>query len=333
MKTVETKYGKIAGVDCESYIVYRGIPYAKAPIGDLRWAAPQTPDNFNGVFIADKFSPICPQRKHDPDGPQMGFNYGKEFYADPEFLRDMSEDCLYLNIWTPNNASPTEKFPVAFYIHGGAFMGGYSSEEEFDGESYAKRGVILVTIAYRLGVLGFLAHPWLSKESPEKISGNYGILDQIAALKWVHENISAFGGDSSNITVFGQSAGCMSTQILVSSNLTDGMIHKAILQSGVTCEENILATPDLNEEMAYGEKFVQLTGASTLEELRSIPYEKLLEYQDRYLAECFQQGLGFTLLPCVDGHVLNESVKDVGALWFLRILTYRIKCFLIGQIS
>ncbi|WP_026528023.1 carboxylesterase/lipase family protein [Butyrivibrio sp. VCD2006] len=311
MRTIKTKYGMIKGVDCGSYMVYRGIPYAKAPVGDLRWKAPQEPDVYTGVFHADRFSDIAPQRIQSPDGPQMGFNYGKEFYADKEFLRNMSEDCLYLNIWTPADVMPDAKLPVAFYIHGGAFMGGYSSEEEFDGESYARKGVILVTIAYRLGALGFLAHPWLSEENHDSISGNYGILDQIAALKWVYENIPSFGGNPENITVFGQSAGCMSTQVLISSALTGEMINKAILQSGVTCESDFLLTPSLDEEMAYGEKFVQLTGASSLKELRDIPFEKLLEYQDMFISECFQSGIGLALVPCIDGHILKKSVRDI----------------------
>ncbi len=311
MQIIKTKYGKIKGVDCGKYLVYRGIPYAKPPVGNLRWKAPVEPEPFKDIYVADKFTAMSPQRLHDPNGPQMGINYGKEFYADPEYIRDISEDCLYLNIWTPSNVDINSRLPVAFYIHGGAFMGGYSSEEEFDGESYANQGVILVTIAYRLGALGFLAHPWLSEENSDHISGNYGILDQIAALKWVYENIAAFGGDPTNITVFGQSAGCMSTQVLVSSGLTSGMINKAILQSGVTCESKLLATPTLHEEITYGKKFVELTGVSSLEELRKLPFEQILVFQDLFIAECFRSGQGLVLVPCVDGYVLKENVKEI----------------------
>ena len=311
MKLIETKYGKISGVECDNYTVYRGVPYAKPPVGDLRWKAPQEPDAFEEVFVADKFSPICPQNKQDSDGPQMGFNYGKEFYSDTKYEREMSEDCLYLNIWTPRNANENDKLPVAFYIHGGAFMGGYSSEQEFDGQAYAKKGVILVTIGYRLGIFGFLAHPWLSKESQAGISGNYGILDQIAALKWVYENIRNFGGDPNNITVFGQSAGCMSSQVLVSSDLTGNMISKAILQSGVSCEDEFLFTPTLYEEISFGERFVEISGAKSLEELRSIPTDKLMEYQNRFVMGCFQSGDGLVLVPCVDGYVLKDTVRNI----------------------
>ncbi len=167
--TIETKYGKIQGVDCGDYVVYRGVPYAKPPVGELRWKAPQEPEKFTGTFIADKFSAICPQREQNPEGPQIGFNYGKEFYSDNNYKRSMSEDCLYLNIWTPTKTEKGDKLPVAFYIHGGAFMGGYSSEQEFDGQAYAQKGIILVTIGYRLGVFGFLAHQWLSEETPKAV--------------------------------------------------------------------------------------------------------------------------------------------------------------------
>ncbi len=309
--TIETKYGKIQGVDCGDYVVYRGVPYAKPPVGELRWKAPQEPEKFTGTFIADKFSAICPQREQNPDGPQMGFNYGKEFYSDNNYKRSMSEDCLYLNIWTPTKAEKGDKLPVAFYIHGGAFMGGYSSEQEFDGQAYAQKGIILVTIGYRLGVFGFLAHPWLSEENPNAVSGNYGILDQIAALKWVHENIEQFGGDSDNITVFGQSAGCMSTQVLVSSELTGDMISKAILQSGVSCEEKFLYTPSLVEECKFGEMFVEITGAASLDELRGLSTEQIMFFQNQFVGKCFENGDGLVLVPCVDGYVLNDTVRNI----------------------
>ena len=311
LKTVNTKYGNIAGVDCGNYVVYRGIPYAKAPIGSLRWKAPEDPDKFEGTFMADKFAAKCPQFEQDPAGPQMGFNYGNEFYSKEEFKRPMSEDCLYLNIWTPANCTKASALPVAFYIHGGAFMSGYSSEEEFDGESYADKGVILVTIGYRLGVFGFLAHEWLSQENQNGISGNYGILDQIKALEWVYENISAFGGNPDNITVFGQSAGSMSTQVLVSSDLTKNMISKAILQSGISCESDFLITPNLKEEMGYGKNFVELTGASSISELRALSTEELMKCQDKFMLDCFQKGLGFVFVPTVDGYLLSKSVKEV----------------------
>lgn len=176
--------------------------------------SPREPLPWEGVYHADTWP--C----RSMQGAGTGGFYDKEFYDEPEYMTPLSEDSLYLNIWTPAKQAG-EKLPVAFWIHGGAFMGGFGHEKEFDGAAYCKRGVILVTINYRLGPIGFLAHPWLSQENEKNggpaVSGNYGILDQIAALKWVRENIDVFGGDPDNITVFGQSAGCMSVQTLVSS--------------------------------------------------------------------------------------------------------------------
>ncbi|MGN1024564.1 MAG: carboxylesterase family protein, partial [Lachnospiraceae bacterium] len=186
---IQTKKGMVEGVQGEGFAVFRGIPFAKPPVGELRWRAPQEVEPWEGVYKADHFAKICPQAVAADPNP-----YYREFYADPAYDREQSEDCLYLNVWVPDQAEG-KKCPVAMFIHGGAFNGGYSSEIEFDGAGLARRGVILVTIAYRLGVFGFLAHPWLSAESARHVSGNYGILDQIAALNWVYDNIGAFGGD------------------------------------------------------------------------------------------------------------------------------------------
>ena len=200
---VTTRKGKIKGCAENGCLVFKGIPYAKPPVGELRWRAPQETESWEGTYEAVRFSDKAVQGDQN-----VGF-YGKEFYADPAYDVGISEDCLYLNIWAPEEAVGEDAkagLPVAFWIHGGAFMSGYGSEQEFDGAAYAKRGVILVTINYRLNIYGFLAHPWLSKESDKGVSGNYGILDQIAALKWVFENIEAFGGEPGNITIFGQSS-------------------------------------------------------------------------------------------------------------------------------
>jgi carboxylesterase type B len=161
--------------------------------------------------------------------PEIQF-YSKEFYSNPEFMPECSEDGLYLNIWTPAKDS-SEKLPVAIWIHGGGFLGGFGSEMEFGGEAFCNQNVILVTINYRLNLFGFLAHEWLCEENDKGVSGNYGILDQIMALQWVNENIEGFGGDPENITIFGQSAGAISVLTLISSQLTGNMIKKAIRQS------------------------------------------------------------------------------------------------------
>ena len=174
--------------------------------------------------MADTFGPGAMQAKHDSSNP-----WTSEFYwEDPEF----SEDCLYLNVWTPAPGKADKKLPVAMWIHGGAYTGGWGYEPEFDGKVWAEKGVVLVTINYRLGVFGFLVHPFLTEENPQHVSGNYGLLDQVAALKWIHANIAAFGGDPDNITILGQSAGAGSVKSLVSSPLTGDLIKKAIIQSG-----------------------------------------------------------------------------------------------------
>ena len=184
---LEIEGGKIQGVEssAKGVYVYKGIPFAAPPVGDLRWKEPQPVVPWEGVKVADTFGPGAMQAKHDSSNP-----WTSEFYwEDPEF----SEDCLYLNVWTPAPGKPGKKLPVAMWIHGGAYTGGWGYEPEFDGKVWAEKGVVLVTINYRLGVFGFLVHPFLTAESPHQVSGNYGLLDQVAALKWIHANIAAFG--------------------------------------------------------------------------------------------------------------------------------------------
>lgn len=305
---VLTSKGILEGVDLGSHIVFKGVPYAKPPVGELRWREPQEMESWDGVLKADKFGKITVQDLPDPKHPFMG-RFAKEFYNNPDFIPAMSEDCLYLNIWTPKDAKG-KKFPVAFWIHGGGFGGGYNCELEFDGEEYCKKGVILVSVEYRCNVFGFLAHPWLDAENEKGISGNYGIMDQIAALKWVYENIEAFGGNPKNITVFGQSAGSMSTQVLISSDLTDGMIAKAIMQSGIACAVGIDRGPTLEEEEVFGKRYVEMTGAKSIEELRSMTSEELRNVHRQFNAKMFQTGQGLVLVPNVDGYVLKDTVKN-----------------------
>lgn len=305
---IETTKGMVKGIECDAYTIFKGIPYAKPPVGELRWKAPVEIEPWEGIYNANHFANIPYQRFPKADEPVVG-RYYKEFYSKPEFIPNMSENCLYLNIWTPKKTEKG-KYPVAFWIHGGGFGSGYSSEIEFDGEAFCKKNVILVTIEYRLNAFGFLAHPWLSAENEKGISGNYGILDQIAALKWVYENIDAFGGDKNNITVFGQSAGSMSTQVLISSDLTENMPAKAIMQSGITCVEDVLLTPTLREEEKFGEKFVEYAGVSSLEELRAMTPEQILATKDQFDDEMFRTGIGLSMVPNVDGYVLKETVGE-----------------------
>ena len=306
---VKMTKGTIEGIKQNGYVVFKGIPYAKAPVGELRWKAPVEMDPWEGTYKADTFRNMCMQELPQAEHPFMG-RFHKEFYNNPEFVPGMGEDCLYLNIWVPEHEEG-EKLPVAFWIHGGGFGGGYSSELEFDGEAYCQKGVILVTVNYRVNIFGFFAHSWLDAENERQVSGNYGILDQIAALKWVEENIESFGGDKENISVFGQSAGSMSTQVLCSSKLTGNLISKAILQSGISCEEDILLTPTLKEEEEIGEQFVTLSGKTSLEELRAMSAEEIFQVERKLNDELWKSGKGLSLVPNADGYVLDETVKEV----------------------
>lgn len=208
---VSTAFGPVSGTESqdESIEVYKGIPYAAPPVGDLRWRAPQPPSKWTEVRVCDTFGPRALQKNDRPG---------------------QSEDCLYLNVWAKRDRSNSKR-PVMVWIHGGGFTQGSGHRAGYDGTELAKRGVVLVTINYRLGALGFMAHPALSAESPQGSSGNYAILDQIAALKWVRENISNFGGDPDNVTIFGESAGGTSVYLLTATPLSKGLFHKAILQS------------------------------------------------------------------------------------------------------
>ena len=218
--------GQVQGVRTENPGVYafRGIPYAAAPIGDLRWREPQPVEAWDSVKVCDKFGHPGYQAVHYPGFYTSEWGYGDE--------APYSEDCLYLNVWTKAPGQTEKKLPVALWIHGGGYREGWGSEPEFDGQEWASKDVVLVTINYRLGIFGFMTHPELSAESPHHVSGNYGILDQIQSLKWVKENIAQFGGDPNNVTIFGQSAGAGSVRTLCESPLARGLFHKAVIMSG-----------------------------------------------------------------------------------------------------
>jgi len=301
----ETKYGFLRGVRKQSYTVFRGVPYAKPPIGQLRWKAPEPLEPWDGIKEAKTFGNKSMQRR-----PPEGFFYEKEFFADEDFSPPISEDSLYLNVWTA--AETTEdNLPVAVWIHGGAFAGGYSSEMEFDGAEYCKRGVILVSINYRLGAFGFLAHPWLSAEA-HGASGNYGLLDQIAALRWVRENISAFGGNPEKITIFGQSAGAISVQSLINTPRIDGMIAGAIFQSGGGRNSGINLDITLSEMEKVGEDFVKRSHKTSLEELRGMAADEIIEVMCSMPTEGVNSGkLNFA--PCIDGCVLKQGYEESAA--------------------
>lgn len=293
--------GQIEGVvDAEGVAVYKGIPYAAPPVGDLRWKQPQPVQPWQGVRKCDKFGAASLQ-----GGQEEGSFYWKEFYQDGN--PEMSEDCLYLNVWTPA-AGKDSRLPVMFWIHGGAFQNGFGHEIEFDGDAFAKKGVVLVTINYRLGMCGFLAHPLLTAENGGKGSGNYGLFDQLAALKWVKKNIAAFGGNPDNITVFGQSAGAGSVQSLISSPLTKGYIQRAIIQSGGGLG-GIISTKSLADVAATGKAMWDASGMTTLEQMRACPADRFQEIMMNYMKQ--QKTFnGMPYSPCVDGELLTASVYE-----------------------
>lgn len=277
---VKTKYGLMQGVEKNGITVFRGVPYAAAPVGEKRWRAPEKPDSWEGVRVFDKFSAGAPQLHGQlPD---------KTLDA-----AEQSEDCLYLNIWTPAQ-DPGARLPVFFWIHGGAFLGGLGFDWTFHGDHMAARDVIVVTINYRLGVLGFLAHPELSAEDPHGVSGNYGLLDQIAALRWVKENIAGFGGDPNRITIAGQSAGGMSVCSLLTSPLAAGLISGAVIESGGPMKGR---GTSLADSEAFGTRFMEKAGCCSIEELRKVDAQELIRIP--------ADGAGFLRFqPNVDGYVL-----------------------------
>ena len=289
---IEVSGGQITGVSSEdgNTIIYKGVPYAAAPVGDLRWKAPQPVESWEGVKACDEFSKICPQ------STTAYGDFQKEFYSDP--YPEMSEDCLYLNVWTPAK-SQDEKLPVMVYIHGGGNGSGWGYEKEFDGEAIAANGCILVTINYRLGVFGFLAHEDLAAEA-DGCSGNYGLMDQIAALQWVKDNIAAFGGDADNVTMFGQSAGAMDVTVLACSQKVDGLVKHAILQSGGFL--NVMPTMPLADAETMGDALTTDLGKSIAE---------LREMSDMDLYNAATEAGGSYYGLCVDGYVIDRAQNEI----------------------
>lgn len=257
---VKTANGIVEGVNDSGIRVFKGIPFAAPPVGDLRWKAPQPVKNWEGVLKADKFGPRAMQRP---------------IFGDMNFRSDgMSEDCLYLNLWTPAKTGD-ERLPVLVYFYGGGLFAGDGSEPRYDGESMAREGIVALTVNYRLNVFGFFAHPELTKESPNHSSGNYGFLDQTAALRWVKENIAAFGGDPNRVTIAGESAGSISVSAQMASPLSKDLIAGAIGESG-SLLGTLPATP-LAEAEQKGIKFAKIVGAKSLADLRRMPASELLE--------------------------------------------------------
>jgi len=257
---VQTANGLLEGVNESGLHSFKGIPFAEPPVGDLRWKEPQPLHNWEGVRKADKFGPRAMQLP---------------LFGDMNFRSNgMSEDCLYLNVWTPA-LTGKERLPVLVYFYGGGFVAGDGSEPRYEGPALARRGIVTITVNYRLTVFGFLSHPGLTQESPHHASGNYGLMDQSAALQWVQKNIAAFGGDPKRITIAGESAGSFAVSALMASPLSRNIIAGAIGESGSLLGPR--STVPLSEGEQYGTKFANSIGADTLASLRALPAEEILK--------------------------------------------------------
>jgi para-nitrobenzyl esterase len=296
---VKTEAGLLSGVEGRdpSVTAYKGVPYAAPPIGDLRFRAPQPPIAWQGIRKADQFGKNCPQSGNKDA---------------------ISEDCLFLNLWT-GAAAATERRPVFVWIYGGGFSGGSGSSPEFDGEALAKKGLVVVTFNYRLGALGFLATPELSQESGHNASGNFGLLDDIAVLQWVHKNIAAFGGDPSRVTVAGQSAGAGSVGFLAMSPLAKGLIQRAIAESHTRysrdTELRYLAVSwrPLKGAEAAGVKWAEQHNAHSLKELRALPWDQLIGSPNDDSVETGSNNKPPLFRPVVDGWVVPMNYADTYA--------------------
>jgi para-nitrobenzyl esterase len=293
---IHTDKGKVAGtLTADNQIrIFKGIPYAAPPVGPLRWQPPQPAAKWQGTLAATSFGHHCIQTNP---------------FADMTFPdAGPSEDCLKLNIWTPANAHPGT-LPVMVWIHGGGYTAGSASEPRHDGQFLARHNVIIVTLNYRLGIFGFFTHPALVAESPHHAAGNYGLLDQAAALAWVHRNIRAFGGDPANITVFGESAGSFSVSALMASPLSKALIAKAIGESGAAFHSSGLSFPTLTTSEQQGAAFAQSAfHTSSLADLRKLSPDDLLK---AVTAKSTPPPPHFA--PVVDGYFLPQSVPEIFA--------------------
>lgn len=284
--TVKTLNGTVEGINVSGIAEFKGVPFAAPPIGNLRWREPQPVKNWKGIRKAVQFGPRAMQLN---------------VFGDMNFRSNgMSEDCLYLNIWTPSKTFK-DRLPVLVYFYGGGYIAGDGSEPRYDGESLARRGIVAITVNYRLGVFGFFSYPELTKESPHHASGNYGLLDQAAALKWVQQNIAAFGGDPNKITIGGESAGSFSVSAQMASPLSKSIIAGAIGESGSLLGLTPVATLDDAEKA--GTKFAKSMDKHSLADLRTIPADELLNAT---------KNMGYGTFPVnVDGYFFPKDPMNI----------------------
>ena len=302
LRIVKTENGLVEGIPAADprITAFKGVPFAAPPVGKNRWRAPQPAENWEGIRKCYQFAPISMQ---EIPGQVADNIYTREWHVDSDI--PMSEDCLYLNVWTPAKAAD-EKLPVMVWIFGGGYQCGYTAEMEFDGERIARRGVILVSVNYRVNAFGFLSHPEIAKEDPDGCYGNYGLLDQKAGIEWVKRNIAAFGGDPENITIFGQSAGAGSVQCQMVSPLTKGLFQRAITHSGGGLRKYGQGGSAIPLETAFenGVKFFEYLGVKTLEEARAIDEVTL---RDKAITFGHIKVWG----PTLDGRFLPDDASDM----------------------
>src|SRR5882762_111719 len=286
---VKTANGDIEGTGLQSsgVRIFKGIPFAQPPVGELRWKEPQPVKNWEGVKQTAPFGPRCMQA---PIFGDTGFR-----------SNGMSEDCLYLNVWTPAR-SVKERLPVLVYFYGGGFVAGDGSEPRYDGESMAAKGIVTITVNYRLGVFGFMAHPELTKESPHHASSNYALLDQNAALRWVRQNIAAFGGDPKRVTIAGESAGSAAVSAQMASPLSKNLIAGAIGESGAGINPTLFPIPLADAEKT-GLDFARNAGYPTLAQLRAL--------STREIYEIYSESKRFGFPTVIDGYFYPRTIPEI----------------------
>ena len=296
--TTTIRTGAVRGLETAvpGITVFKGIPFAKAPAGELRWKAPVAPEAWEGERLCDDFGYSCWQRNNN-DSPM--FKKMQEINPVPPRPLRMDEDCLSLNVWTPA-VSADERLPVMVWFYGGNLHSGTSDDIIFDGEALCKFGVLLVTVNYRVNVFGYFGHPDLEKENEHHSSGNYGLQDQIFALQWIHDNIAAFGGDAGSVTIFGCSGGGRSVQGISCSPLSRGLVHHAVCHSAGGLNPNYSLAYDKIKEL--GVEFVAYCGKKTIDEMRAIPAQEL---EEKYI----QFGKQFNITG--DGYALPYTMDEV----------------------